>query len=171
MPFVPATRANTWIVTVSPGPAIVTCLGSVTTVLDDPEVARMSTRNAAADHKRVGRRTGVPVGVDDRVIVAVDRSVVVKVAVEIAPDQAVLIEVLVDGGVVVAIEGSVQNGVAAPGVHDKLIAGSDRLPAEGSAGVPGVIGADGHELREHVGADSAGLVGGDAGTGPVPDAG
>src|SRR6266496_3580663 len=85
-------------------------------------------RDAVAGRKRGTALRRRDVGIDDEVIVAIDEAVVVEVPVVVAEDTAVLTDVAVDAEVVVAVEQAVHIGVAAPGVHDQRIAGSDALP-------------------------------------------
>src|SRR5256885_14982270 len=73
--------------------------------------------------------TGVPVAVDDEVIVAVDGAVEIEVAVVEVKDAAVLVEVRIDLEVVVAVECSVEVRVAAVGVLDQHRGAIDGLRA------------------------------------------
>ena len=96
-------------------------------------------------------RTGLgegDVGIDAEIVVAVQLTVEIQVAVVEAEDDAGVENVGVDVEVVVAVELTIEIGVAAPGLFDENVGGGDGNAGEVSARIAGVVGAGHGECRE-----------------------
>src|SRR5687767_10944397 len=92
---------------------------------DRPDSPRLrDTHYPRGPHRRAVLR-GQDVGINDEIVIAVDLAVVIEVAELIAKDAAALQHVRVDPKVIVAVQFTVQIGVAAPGVHHEHVAAVD----------------------------------------------
>src|SRR5439155_21611973 len=79
-----------------------------------------------------------------------------EIAVVIAKGAAGGVGVAVDLEIVVAIQGAVEIGVAAPGVHDQHVGGVDADAGEKSAGVASLVGARRRKRCENIRRNGAG---------------